>query len=41
MNTYDDPIENFTKYMRINATDAMDILREMAKLIEVPYRWKQ
>src|SRR5690554_3834620 len=34
MKTYNDPIENFAESMRINATGAMDILREMAGLIE-------
>jgi NAD(P)-dependent dehydrogenase (short-subunit alcohol dehydrogenase family) len=34
MKTYNDPIENFAESMRINATGAMDILREMADLIE-------
>lgn len=34
MKTYNDPIENFAESMRINATGAMDILREMAELIE-------
>jgi len=34
MKTYDDPIENFAESMHINATGAMDILREMADLIE-------
>ena len=34
MKAYDDPIENFAESMRINATGAMDILREMADLIE-------
>ena len=34
MKGYDDPIENFARSMNINATGAMDILREMADLIE-------
>ena len=34
MKAYDDPIENFAESMRINVTGAMDILREMADLIE-------
>lgn len=34
MKTYEDPIENFAESMRINATGAVDILREMADLIE-------
>jgi len=34
MKTYDDPIENFAESMRINSTGAVDILREMADLIE-------
>ena len=34
MKGYDDPMENFAKSMEINATGAMDILREMASLIE-------
>lgn len=33
MKSYDDPIENFAESMRINATGAMDILREMSDLI--------
>lgn len=33
MKGYDDPIENFAESMRVNATGAMDILREMADLI--------
>lgn len=33
MRSYDDPIENFAESMRVNATGAMDILREMADLI--------
>lgn len=34
MKGYDDPMENFARSMEINATGAMDILREMAALIE-------
>lgn len=34
MKGYDDPMENFAKSMEINATGAMDILREMADLIK-------
>lgn len=34
MKGYDDPMENFAKSMGINATGALDILREMASLIE-------
>lgn len=34
MKRYDDPIEHFAESMRVNATGAMDILREMAGLIE-------
>ncbi len=34
MKGYDDPMENFAKSMEINATGAMDILREMADLID-------
>ena len=34
MKTYEDPIENFAESMRINAAGSMDILREMADLIE-------
>jgi Dehydrogenases with different specificities (related to short-chain alcohol dehydrogenases) len=33
MKSFDDPIENFAESMRINATGAMDMLREMADLI--------
>jgi NAD(P)-dependent dehydrogenase (short-subunit alcohol dehydrogenase family) len=33
MKGYGDPIENFAKSMAVNATGAMDILREMADLI--------
>lgn len=33
MKGYGDPIENFAESMRVNATGAMDILREMADLI--------
>ncbi|MFA6570919.1 MAG: SDR family oxidoreductase [Bacteroidota bacterium] len=34
MKTYDDPIENFAESMQINATGALDILREMSEVIE-------
>lgn len=34
MKTYDDPIENFAVSMQINATGAVDILREMSEIIE-------
>lgn len=34
MKGYDDPMETFAKSMEINATGAMDVLREMAGLIE-------
>ena len=34
MKGYDDLMENFVRSMEINATGAMDILREMAALIE-------
>ncbi|HBY54696.1 MAG TPA: short-chain dehydrogenase [Marinilabiliales bacterium] len=34
MKSYNDPIENFAESMRVNATGMMDILREMANLIE-------
>lgn len=34
MKSYNDPIENFAESMRINATGAVDIIREMADLIE-------
>lgn len=34
MKSYNDPIENFAESMKVNATGMMDILREMASLIE-------
>jgi len=33
MKTYEDPIENFSESMRINATGSMDMLREMSDLM--------
>lgn len=35
MKSYDDPIENFSESMRVNAVGGMDMLREMSRLIEL------